>query len=252
MPTGQRQKKNYVLNLDMVIDAQQSAQEVYTQGYTILRGLFTKERLEHCRNICLEYVERHPYVQKDGIFVPDCVSIPELSASNELKEDPILHTVLRTIFRETPYRFCGHSDVGINRVVAGWHKDILQGSYAHYQKHSPWQPLPSGETYQILKVAIYLEDHTDDDSALEVVPGSHVNPSIQPTGGRRLHPALGDVILFDQRITHRGMTRQVSSPRILLSFGFGVNNAFTDCFEEGTRVRQRDEARRAHTKASSK
>jgi hypothetical protein len=49
---------------------------------------------------------------------------------------------------------------------------------------------------------------------------------------------LGDVIIFDQRITHRGMEKQVSNPRILVSFGFGKNNIFTDNFEKGTIIRQ--------------
>ena len=49
---------------------------------------------------------------------------------------------------------------------------------------------------------------------------------------------LGDVIIFDQRITHRGMVKQVKYPRILISFGFGKNNIFTDNFEKGTIVRQ--------------
>ena len=43
---------------------------------------------------------------------------------------------------------------------------------------------------------------------------------------------------FDQRITHRGMNRQVKDSRILVSFGFGKNNLFTDNFEKGTVQRQ--------------
>ena len=34
------------------------------------------------------------------------------------------------------------------------------------------------------------------------------------------------------------MNRQVKDPRILVSFGFGKNNIFTDNFEKGTVLRQ--------------
>ncbi len=108
-------------------------------------------------------------------------------------------------------------------------------------KVSPWSAGPAGETYRILKVGIYLEDHTDDPNALQVVPGSHLRADMGIAGALRLRPALGDCIIFDQRITHRGMERQVEGSRIMVSLGYGANNFFTDAFEAGTCARQRDQ-----------
>ena len=71
-----------------------------------------------------------------------------------------------------------------------------------------------------------------------IVPKSHLNPKIDPKGYIQLKPEIGDVVIFDQRITHRGMSKQVQYPRILISFGFGKNNIFTDNFEKGTIIRQ--------------
>ena len=96
----------------------------------------------------------------------------------------------------------------------------------------------NGDKHEILKVLIYLEDHTRDNDGLKVVPGSHLTPKINPEGYIQLNPKIGDVIIFDQRITHRGMEKQVKYPRILVSFGFGKNNIFTDNFEKGTIIRQ--------------
>ena len=73
---------------------------------------------------------------------------------------------------------------------------------------------------------------------MKVVPGSHLTSKINPEGYIQLNPKIGDVIIFDQRITHRGMEKQVKYPRILVSFGFGKNNIFTDNFEKGTIIRQ--------------
>ena len=68
---------------------------------------------------------------------------------------------------------------------------------------------------------------------------------------RRLHPRKGQVIIFEQRSTHRGGFGGVRQPtdaedlrkadRILVSLGFGLENNYTDEFEEGTKARQRDQ-----------
>ena len=94
------------------------------------------------------------------------------------------------------------------------------------------------DKHEILKVLIYLEDHSRDNDVLKLVPKSHLKQDINPDGYIQLKPKLGDVVIFDQRITHRGMERQVRYPRILVSFGFGKNNIFTDNFEKGTIIRQ--------------
>ena len=85
---------------------------------------------------------------------------------------------------------------------------------------------------------IYLEDHSNDDNALKVVPKSHLEREIIRDKFIQLKPKLGDIIIFDQRITHKGAENAYGDYRILISFGFGKNNIFTDEFEEGTKKRQ--------------
>lgn len=148
--------------------------------------------------------------------------------------------MLKDIFNGDNFRFCGLNDIGVNRIV-GWHKGKLNDSYASYETTDIWSTTESGEKHEILKVLIYLEDHANDSDGLKVVPGSHLTRKVDPKGFIQLRPKLGDVIIFDQRITHRGMDRQLPSPRILVSFGFGKNNIFTDNFEKGTIQRQNDQ-----------
>ena len=214
-------------------------EELKSQGYTIVKGLLSKDAIEAARAATLDYFENRPTLENaNGKFLPDFLEVEELSAVAALREVPELLHILGECFDGKPYRFCGHCDIGVNRVVSGWHKDLLNGNFVHYQKHDPWATLEGGETYQIVKVAIYLEDHSADNSALQVVPGSHLRRDLGTVGAIRLQPALGDVIIFDQRITHRGMERQVEGSRILISYGFGVENEFTDNFEAGTKARQ--------------
>jgi hypothetical protein len=213
-----------------------------TQGYVILKGLYTPEEIATAREEVAAYLLNNPALDNaNGKFLPDFVGIPELARTTALKDAPALREILDACFSDQPWRFCGHSDVAVNRVVSGWHKDILNGAYTKYMKRSPWSPGPAGESYGILKVGIYLQDHSADASALQVVPGSHLRSDLGTAGAIRLRPALGDAVIFDQRITHRGMERQTPGSRVMISFGFGLENCFTDWFEEGTRARQRDQ-----------
>lgn len=224
------------------------AEELRQQGYVVAKGIFSPEEIAAARDATIAYAATRPTLANaNGKFLPDFLEIPELAPVAALRFSPKLKGALESCFEEQPYRFCGHSDIGINRVVSGWHKDILNGAYTSYMKASPWSTGPNSEKYTILKVGIYLEDHTDDPNALQVVPGSHLRADMGVSGAIRLRPGLGDCILFDQRITHRGMERQVEGSRILVSFGYGANNFFTDAFEAGTRARQQDQLKTLNT-----
>jgi hypothetical protein len=220
------------------------AEELQRNGYVIAKGVFTPAEISAAREAVVSYAASQPTLANaSGKFLPDFLEIGALAPVAALCSSPALKVALDDCFGGSSYRFCGHNDIGINRVVSGWHKDILNGNYVGYMKTSPWATGPSGETYQILKVGIYLEDHTSDPNALQVIPGSHLWADMRLPNPLRLRPALGDCVAFDQRITHRGMERQVEGTRIMVSFGYGANNFFTDAFEAGTRARQRDQLR---------
>ena len=51
-------------------------------------------------------------------------------------------------------------DVQLNRSI-GWHRDVLQGEYEKYKKTDLWTTLPSGETYGMARLILYLEDHSN-------------------------------------------------------------------------------------------
>merc|ERR1719277_2553636 len=87
----------------------------------------------------------------------------------------------------------------------------------------------------------YLQDHDDDEQAIKVIPGSHVQRETPwETGYIALHPRMGDAVIFDQRLSHAGNTHYnpLSSGRLFMQVGFGRKNRFTDEFERGTIERQ--------------
>jgi hypothetical protein len=152
-----------------------------------------------------------------------------------------IHNIMKSIFN-APFHLCYHNDIGINRIV-NWHKDTLNNQYKIYQKKNIWLE-HEGEKHEIYKFLIYLQDHSTNNNGLQLIEKSHLNPSINITieNKKYINSSVGDIIIFDQRITHRGQFENYNKiDRILISLGFGKNNIFTKEFEEGTQKRQYDQ-----------
>jgi len=213
------------------------AKEIKEHGYTILRGALSQTAIQEARNAVVRWFRlgHRGFANEGGSSVPDFIRIPALAPVAKLKECSAVREALTKILGPN-HRFCSHNDIGVGRVV-GWHKDKLNGEYSRFQKTDIWKPSPNGEQHEIVKVLIYLQPQHDVDTSLRVVPGSHRNPKINSEGEKVVRLEAGDVLVFDQRITHRGAAR-CDPNRILVAFGFGKNNMFTDEFERGTRLRQ--------------
>jgi len=213
--------------------------QLQKNGYFLLENVFTEEEINGYKNDVLNFKKNNKTISSTkGITIPDFIKHEQLKNVSEIRNNVKINDVLKQIF-DNDYRFCSHNDIGINRVV-GWHKDKLNNSYAKYQTIDIWSE-SNGEKHEIVKVLIYLQDHSNNNDGLKIIPGSHLVKSIKTKNIYQLKPKIGDVVIFDQRITHRGMERQVPNSRILVSFGFGKNNVFTDNFEKGTIKRQNDQ-----------
>lgn len=211
--------------------------KIRDDGYIIIKNVFTPDKLIECQKEIYNFININKTLKNaEGITIPDFIKRVELKETSTLKDNVQIHNALKDIFKGNNYRFCSHNDIGINRVV-GWHKDKLNGEMSKYETLDIWKE-HQGQTHEIVKVLIYLESHNNNIDGLKLVPKSHLIREINPKGYIQLKPDIGDVIIFDQRITHRGMEKQVKYPRILVSFGFGKNNIFTDNFEKGTIIRQ--------------
>lgn len=206
-------------------------------GFVLLNNLFTKDEINVFKSEVLNYNKNNKTISNSGgITIPDFIKYKEFNKTSQIRNNNKIHKVLKEIFNGDNYRFCSHNDIGVNRIV-GWHKDKLNGVYSKYETVDIWSEV-NGEKHEIVKVLIYLQDHSNDNDALKIVPKSHLVKNINTKGFIQLKPSIGDVLIFDQRITHRGMDKQVKGIRILVSFGFGKNNIFTDNFEKGTITRQ--------------
>lgn len=213
---------------------------ILNDGFYLLKNVFTTDEINIFRGEVNNYIKNNKVIKNaGGITIPDFIKYKEFNITKNIINNTKINDALKDIFNGDDYRFCSHNDIGINRIV-GWHKDKLNGKHASYETVNIWSN-HNGEKHEIVKVLIYLQDHSDNNDGLKIVPKSHLNPQIDSSNYIQLHPSVGDVLIFDQRITHRGMDKQSSNQRILVSFGFGKNNIFTDNFEKGTIARQNEQ-----------
>jgi ectoine hydroxylase-related dioxygenase (phytanoyl-CoA dioxygenase family) len=222
-------------------------------------GAFRAAILRQLGSGLLPHTAAHPAGNATAAFasgaaatsIADFASLRGFELVTSLIVDPRIHAVLAQVFGGAEaYRFCSHNGIGINRAV-GWHKDWLNNQYASYQRLPLFADATGDGGHFIVKVAIYLQDHSQNREALTLIPGSHTDPVVRPTDATAtvLHPARGALVVFNQLVTHRGRqpggarAAAAESMRVLVSLGFGKRNNYTDEFEAGTVRRQADQLR---------
>lgn len=219
-------------------------QSLENDGYLIIQNFFSKSEIIYFRNLIYKFLQNNKKVNKYIKSGKDrgkwCFGninkYTELMPLSNIINSSKLIEILDDIFDGKNYRFCQHSEFAFNQH-RNWHKDKLNGEYSKYETQDIWKE-SNGEKQEIIKVGIYLQNHSNNNDSLIVVPKSHLNRKIETQGAIQLKPAIGDIIIFDQRITHRGPVNNFNYDRIMVSFGFGKNNIFTDNFEKGTIERQ--------------
>ena len=217
-------------------------------GYFIIKNFYDIQDIIKMRKIILY----NAFIKKNIMFMgeksgskPDFLRDSDYQNLIPLLKLNEIHHIMKEIFK-APFHLCTHNDIGINRIVH-WHKDTLNNQYKIYQKKNIWEEY-DGEKHEIYKFLIYLQDHSNNIDGLTVIEKSHLIPNIIVDNNKKyINSSICDVIIFDQRITHRGQfdSNNINN-RILISLGFGKNNVFTKEFEEGTAKRQNDQNRKIH------
>lgn len=219
--------------------------ELKENGYIIINNFYSIDDIIKMRKIIL-----HNMILKKNMLnlgnnsgsKPDFLRDSDFNSLVPLLKLNDLHKTMKEIFNNQSFHLCFHNDIGLNRIV-NWHKDTLNNQYKYYQKTNIWT-IQDGEKHEIYKVLIYLQDHTHDNNGLTIIDKSHLIPEIyiDNSNKKTIHSKIGDIVIFDQRITHRGQQDNFGNiDRILISLGFGKNNIFTKEFEQGTIRRQNDQ-----------
>lgn len=216
--------------------------EFLDSGFVIAKNVFTEEEVRFFREVSLKYfAQGGGFPDSTGRAKPDWIKEEKLSLLYEKWQSKNLESIIGSLIGEN-VQFIGHNDLHINRN-AGWHKDRLNNEARKFELNSPWETV-DGQTMKIYKVNFYMQSHINDHDGLTAIRGSHKTENIDTTGKLvQLCPAIGDVVIFDQRITHMGRWSG-GYDRLLLCMGYGVDNIFFDQFKQGTEFRQNLQNRR--------
>lgn len=155
-------------------------------------------------------------------------------------------------------RFLQHTDLHVGFSAISWHRDNVNRTFGI---GPDWRE--QEESYQIVRVGIYLQSYAESGFRLGFIPGSH-QPEFPVTLARKLQEQKlqwigamsylfvklqewasnaewvatepGDVIIFDPRILHSGS--YITGPKYSIFLAFGrENNHFYNHFNYYRRVR---------------
>ena len=144
-------------------------------GYVVIPGLLSPEEAAHYRT----------EIQKlsgvgDADFGKKRFECADGVSRNRqfwpLIDHPKLVPAIRELLGPTA-RYTQHSDLHAHRGGVGWHRDSACRTFG---EGPDWDE--SQESYQVLRVAIYLQTYAESHSSLGVIPGSHCYEKM--VGGR--------------------------------------------------------------------
>ena len=145
--------------------------------------------------------------------------------------------------------FLGHNNIAVGTAGEFWRRGVHSQYFTRDRPECRSANTSVGG--RIYTIATYLEDHSRDDEGLRVWPRSHRDAelcydcwSAPPAGEARvLRPALGDVVLFDQRLLRSGSPARApgATARALTLVSLSVGSVGGACvrdFERRAAARQ--------------
>lgn len=210
------------------------ARQLEEHGCTVLKGVFDAATIEGARRQVLSHrhLPRNTRPTPSSLHLAGFHRFPELESLHTLlsTHEAILGA-LRIAVQNGNVRTIGLSDITVNRSQE-WHTDLLRGKYRHYLQDEAACWTESG--FGLYKALLYLQEG----ASLKVIEGSHlVRRSLE--SDRHSEPEneamvrtvpvnVGDVVLMDIRMAHRGSSEEVFAsgefdqhPKILITTVLG-------------------------------
>lgn len=156
--------------------------EYWEKGYTVVRGVYSKEEIADFRERALAYQGKHG---------GDLLSHPSLRS---VITDGRMLDVAKQLLDRDDIVYYGDSTVAIREGAPGFHKDNADRT----DPNAPDWKSP----YTQIRFGIYLQDHHHHSGGLNVLVGSHNKVNLTEGKVRQLRTRVGDLGVWSMRTSH--------------------------------------------------
>jgi hypothetical protein len=170
-------------------------EEIERNGYAIVRGTLSRAEIARLRDDLLCHFRNSWSSEGLGKHQPNApVEIPSIAW---VFSHPGILSALRSVYGQQELVFTGNGDAHMN-MLSWWHKDTSEGKGGCF----------SGDYFlrtdcKVYRIGLYLQSHQHG-SGLSVRKGSHKSRSLAEGVPELLRTSVGDIIIFDIRLTHAG------------------------------------------------
>ena len=236
---------------------EKQSQDLKEYGFTIFQDVISEELCETLKkdiDTWFDKVATEKELVEDKRFknfvVPDAVSNSHFSNLWKIFEAKHLLEFLK-YHCKGEVMYLDHFDAHRN-LSSGWHEDTNQ---KHFKSDNNHQGISLfDENYHVYRVCFYLQDHNEDFCGLSVKPGTHKYPKNyhgQFNNEVKIGNRKCDMIIFDCRLSHRGIVYKDSSMSsenknrhsIFLCLG-ASKNIFSETHRMGAVQRQNKQLKR--------
>ena len=212
-------------------------------GFIVLRDVFDIEACNDLKKTVVDFftdeagqlLSNTTKNYRDGkqCTAPHAFNTKGLEKTHIIFENEKLNCVLREI-TDDKLMFLHHSDAHVDTLAGkGWHTDAINNSDGRQGKKwkddyvtKDYWSVVDGEKYCVIRLAFYLQEHHNNSDGLFVVAGSHIKNQL--TKELYIKTKLGDVILFDARLQHRGNNNvKRGNKRAAIFWAMGRDNIFS-------------------------
>lgn len=217
-------------------------EQIDKHGWMLIKNVFTKEEIDTFRD----------YAEKDKDHEGDLLSAEFLS---KIIQDKRIIDICKASTGSDNLVYFGDSTLSYNTSLSGFHKD----SKDRFKKDSMEF---KDKNYSLLRLGVYLQDHSKHSKGLCLRSDSHMHQSIHKGKIINVKSEVGDVIIWKLTTTHSpnaeiislfpnydfhpGLTKRLPSflkkksisPRLAVFMGFGVEDDYTKDYIEYLKTRE--------------
>lgn len=213
-------------------------------GYLAVADVLTQAELEELRHVTDEFVEASRAVtQTDATFDLEPTHTPGAPSVRRIKHPLTKHPVYAKYARHKRILDIVECLIGPN---LRFHNNKLNmknaGDGSPVEWHQDWAFYPHTND-DLLEVGIALDDMTEANGALMVIPGSHrgptldhhqdglfvgavTEPAFRPDGAKPIEVKAGGITLHHVRMLHGSLPNRSEKPRRMLFVGFCAADAW--------------------------